>query len=102
MVKSLREAIDKVGVWIYFRLTSVYMKWHGSEVTFVYCLCVKGVDVDVLAMVNDTVGTMMTCGYDDHNCEVGVIIGKISHGHSIAQKTCKYNERTYCLLRYRH
>ncbi|XP_055025367.2 hexokinase HKDC1 [Misgurnus anguillicaudatus] len=36
---------------------------------------VGGVDVDILAIVNDTVGTMMTCGYDDHNCEVGVIIG---------------------------
>ncbi|KFP29966.1 Putative hexokinase HKDC1, partial [Colius striatus] len=32
-------------------------------------------NVDVLALVNDTVGTMMTCGYDDQRCEVGVIIG---------------------------
>uniref|UniRef100_A0A8B9QL40 Hexokinase-2 n=1 Tax=Apteryx owenii TaxID=8824 RepID=A0A8B9QL40_APTOW len=35
----------------------------------------KGIDVDVLALVNDTVGTMMTCGYDDQRCEVGLIIG---------------------------
>ncbi|NXI25195.1 HXK1 protein, partial [Sterrhoptilus dennistouni] len=33
------------------------------------------IDVDVLALVNDTVGTMMTCGYDDQHCEVGLIIG---------------------------
>ncbi|KAF2979132.1 hypothetical protein EK904_007124, partial [Melospiza melodia maxima] len=33
------------------------------------------IDVDVLALVNDTVGTMMTCGYDDPRCEVGLIIG---------------------------
>ncbi|KAJ6653241.1 hypothetical protein lerEdw1_009405 [Lerista edwardsae] len=32
-------------------------------------------DIDIVAVVNDTVGTMMTCGYDDHNCEVGLIIG---------------------------
>ncbi|XP_023596498.1 hexokinase HKDC1 isoform X2 [Trichechus manatus latirostris] len=32
-------------------------------------------DVDILALVNDTVGTMMTCAYDDPYCEVGVIIG---------------------------
>ncbi|XP_007440582.1 hexokinase-2 [Python bivittatus] len=32
-------------------------------------------DIDVVAVVNDTVGTMMTCGYDDHNCEVGLIVG---------------------------
>ncbi|XP_060225445.1 hexokinase HKDC1 isoform X1 [Meriones unguiculatus] len=35
----------------------------------------KGLGVDILALVNDTVGTMMTCAYDDPNCEVGVIIG---------------------------
>ncbi|XP_062995434.1 hexokinase-2-like [Elgaria multicarinata webbii] len=32
-------------------------------------------DIDVVAVVNDTVGTMMTCGYDDPNCEVGLIVG---------------------------
>ncbi|XP_054464552.1 hexokinase HKDC1-like isoform X2 [Anoplopoma fimbria] len=32
-------------------------------------------DVEVLAMVNDTVATMMTCGFDDQYCEVGLIIG---------------------------
>ncbi|MCJ8730353.1 hypothetical protein PDJAM_G00183490 [Pangasius djambal] len=47
VVQLLRQAINKVG----------------------------GIDVDVLALVNDTVGTMMTCGYDDQHCEVGVIIG---------------------------
>ncbi|CAB1338581.1 unnamed protein product [Coregonus sp. 'balchen'] len=32
-------------------------------------------DADIMAVVNDTVGTMMTCGFDDQRCEVGVIIG---------------------------
>ncbi|XP_034975074.1 hexokinase-2 isoform X3 [Zootoca vivipara] len=32
-------------------------------------------EIDVVAVVNDTVGTMMTCGYDDHNCEIGLIVG---------------------------
>lgn len=31
---------------------------------------------DIMAVVNDTVGTMMTCGFDDQRCEVGIIIGK--------------------------
>ncbi|XP_058043039.1 hexokinase HKDC1-like [Ahaetulla prasina] len=35
----------------------------------------KDIEIEVLALVNDTVGTMMTCGYDDQRCEVGVIIG---------------------------
>ncbi|XP_033883108.3 hexokinase HKDC1-like isoform X1 [Acipenser ruthenus] len=47
VVDSLRKAIDKTG----------------------------GMDVDVLALVNDTVGTMMACGCDDQYCEVGAIIG---------------------------
>lgn len=36
-------------------------------------------DVEVLTMVNDTVATMMTCGFDDNNCEVGLIIGEYYH-----------------------
>ena len=35
----------------------------------------QDIDVDILTLVNDTVGTMMTCAYDDPYCEVGVIIG---------------------------
>lgn len=27
-------------------------------------------------MVNDTVGTMMSCGYKDQSCEIGMIIGE--------------------------
>lgn len=33
-------------------------------------------DMEVSAMVNDTVATMMTCGFDDNYCEVGLIIGE--------------------------
>uniref|UniRef100_A0A4W3JSF4 hexokinase n=1 Tax=Callorhinchus milii TaxID=7868 RepID=A0A4W3JSF4_CALMI len=47
VVKLLRKAIDKRGEY----------------------------DVDIMAVVNDTVGTMMTCGFDDQRCEVGLIIG---------------------------
>ncbi|XP_028436634.1 hexokinase HKDC1 isoform X1 [Perca flavescens] len=47
VVQALREAIDRTG----------------------------GMDVEVLAMVNDTVATMMTCGFDDQYCDVGLIIG---------------------------
>jgi len=30
----------------------------------------------VVAVVNDTVGTMMSCGYDDPRCEIGLIVGE--------------------------
>ena len=42
------------------------------------CMCVRGIkdyDADIMAVVNDTVGTMMTCGFDDQRCEVGIIVG---------------------------
>ncbi|XP_029365634.1 hexokinase-2 isoform X1 [Echeneis naucrates] len=32
-------------------------------------------DIDIVTVVNDTVGTMMTCGYDDQHCEIGLIVG---------------------------
>uniref|UniRef100_A0A8D2Q6M3 Phosphotransferase n=1 Tax=Varanus komodoensis TaxID=61221 RepID=A0A8D2Q6M3_VARKO len=35
----------------------------------------KNIDVDVVALVNDTVGTMMACAYADPKCEVGLIVG---------------------------
>ncbi|XP_061469393.1 hexokinase-3 [Rhineura floridana] len=35
----------------------------------------KDVDIDVVAIVNDTVGTMMACAYVDPNCEIGLIVG---------------------------
>nr|XP_046240510.1 hexokinase HKDC1-like [Scatophagus argus] len=47
VVQALRDAIDRTG----------------------------GMNVEVLAMVNDSVATMMTCGFDDQHCEVGLIIG---------------------------
>ncbi|XP_068460706.1 hexokinase-2 isoform X2 [Clinocottus analis] len=32
-------------------------------------------DLNFVAVVNDTVGTMMTCSYEDPKCEVGLIVG---------------------------
>lgn len=45
-----------------------------------FCVCVcfnfsQDYEADIMAVVNDTVGTMMTCGFDDRRCEVGIIIG---------------------------
>lgn len=56
------------------------VRWAGG-VNFLLLIplrpCVhQDLDVDILSLVNDTVGTMMTCAYDDPGCEVGVIIGK--------------------------
>lgn len=36
---------------------------------------VQDYEIGTVAMVNDTVGTMMSCGYRDQSCEIGMIIG---------------------------
>lgn len=43
----------------------------------------KEFDLDVVAIVNDTVGTMMTCAYEEPTCEVGLIVGGCS-GRSLS------------------
>uniref|UniRef100_A0A8C7CBK2 Hexokinase-2 n=1 Tax=Oncorhynchus kisutch TaxID=8019 RepID=A0A8C7CBK2_ONCKI len=56
-------------------------KSHGVEGRDVVSLLRKAIkkrgdfDIDIVAVINDTVGTMMTCGYDDHHCEIGLIVG---------------------------
>lgn len=32
-------------------------------------------DLDIAAVINDTVGTMMSCAYEDPQCEIGLIAG---------------------------
>ncbi|XP_071495850.1 hexokinase-4-like isoform X2 [Diadema antillarum] len=35
----------------------------------------RDVDVDIIALVNDTTGTLMSCAYTDHNTYIGLILG---------------------------
>ncbi|XP_043839845.1 hexokinase-1 [Dromiciops gliroides] len=51
---------------------------EGSDVVQLLKKAIKkrgDYDANIVAVVNDTVGTMMTCGFDDQECEVGLIIG---------------------------
>lgn len=43
---------------------------------------IQDYEADIMAVVNDTVGTMMTCGFDDQRCEVGIIIGTVNTNSS--------------------
>lgn len=66
----------------------------------------QGMDVEVMAMVNDSVATMMTCGFDDQRCEVGLIVGE-SANRSVKVIVCA-NQITwkafkvfgFCLLKH--
>lgn len=59
---------------------SVYRLYNVSVLNgSVYILSyLQEFDLDVVAVVNDTVGTMMTCAYEEPTCEVGLIAGKVA------------------------
>lgn len=47
--------------------------------------------MDIVAMVNDTVATMISCYYEDRSCELGMIVGKeIKHTLSITDRNMEY------------
>uniref|UniRef100_H3AB22 hexokinase n=1 Tax=Latimeria chalumnae TaxID=7897 RepID=H3AB22_LATCH len=51
---------------------------EGEDVVLLLrdAICNRGdYDIDVIAVVNDTVGTMISYGYDDPKCEIGLIVG---------------------------
>lgn len=35
----------------------------------------QDIDIDVVAVLNDTVGTLMACAFKENTCEIGVIVG---------------------------
>jgi len=39
----------------------------------------QDVDVECVAILNDTVGCLMSCAFLDHNTEIGVILGMRTH-----------------------
>ncbi|XP_004587446.2 hexokinase-3 [Ochotona princeps] len=51
---------------------------EGEDVVYLLREAIRrrqGVELNVVAIVNDTVGTMMSCGYEDPRCEMGLIVG---------------------------
>ncbi|XP_012577936.1 PREDICTED: hexokinase-3 isoform X2 [Condylura cristata] len=51
---------------------------EGQDVVYLLREAIRrrqAVELNVVAIVNDTVGTMMSCGYEDPRCEVGLIVG---------------------------
>lgn len=53
--------------------------WNTCLIQWCVCAdvisCLQEFDLDIVALVNDTVGTMMSCAYEDPQCEVGMIAG---------------------------
>lgn len=72
VVQLLNRAIKKRGVSVRLGGTPTRSPQANGLCWF------QDYEADIMAVVNDTVGTMMTCGFDDQRCEVGIIIGKRS------------------------
>lgn len=51
---------------------------EGNDVVAMLADAVKRqnrIQVEIVAVVNDTVGTMMSCAFEDHSCQIGLIAG---------------------------
>ncbi|PIO74564.1 Hexokinase [Teladorsagia circumcincta] len=51
---------------------------EGSDVVTLLrdaCRRREDIDIDVVAVLNDTVGTLMACAFKENSCQVGVIVG---------------------------
>ncbi|KAK5981466.1 Phosphotransferase [Trichostrongylus colubriformis] len=51
---------------------------EGSDVVTLLreaCRRRQDIDIDVVAVLNDTVGTLMACAFKENSCQIGVIVG---------------------------
>lgn len=80
--KSIFVLNSPIKIAVSYRLAShVYLTFYRFSACFkyqttFYFFSLQDFDIDIVAVINDTVGTMMTCGYDDHHCEIGLIVGE--------------------------
>ena len=52
------------------------------ESVYVYVVLLQDMNVECVALLNDTVGCLMSCAFHDHNTELGVILGTIIDAYS--------------------
>ena len=63
--------------WVYTSSQVIFYKTEQLETEYDELWCWRqDFEMDVVAMVNDTVATMISCYYEDRSCEVGMIVGK--------------------------
>lgn len=58
------------------------LHWHRDKSNYESLLTrahEQDVKIDVCAILNDTTGTLMSCGWKNHNCKIGAIVGMTKH-----------------------
>lgn len=75
IVGLLRDAIKRTEVRFKDEHVSVYSGSLRCNLAWRVGLLPQEFELDVVAIVNDTVGTMMTCAYEEPTCEIGLIAG---------------------------
>jgi len=65
VVQMLREAIKRRQVLDYYTLRKDHVNIFSN----------KDVEIDVVAVVNDTTGTLMSCAHKNHECRCALIVG---------------------------
>ncbi|XP_023373513.1 glucokinase isoform X1 [Otolemur garnettii] len=83
IVGLLRDAIKRRGVREHLCLPRGCPGPHHTSTAGIspiphrptLCASWQDFEMDVVAMVNDTVATMISCYYEDRQCEVGMIVG---------------------------
>lgn len=82
----------------------LYGNTHSLEVSNVKivqnrCLfCCQDLEVECVALLNDTVGCLMSCAFLDHDTRIGVILGKKNYAFLWLSSYCLY--QLYCFSRY--
>lgn len=70
VVTLLRRAVKKRGVSSWKMVEKMRGKLTNSLI-----LPLQDIDIDVMAVVNDTTGTLMSCAHRNRQCRMGVIVG---------------------------
>jgi len=51
-------------------------------------ICLQDINIEVVAILNDAVGTLMTGAYEDRACGIGLILGMIPGYASCTFRLC--------------
>lgn len=76
VVELLRRAIKRRGVSFVMMNLKQCVKYFMLISLINLINTLKDIDIEVMAVVNDTTGTLMSCAHKNRECRVGLIVGE--------------------------